>query len=348
EIGRQNRPELYNVFFEKPRPLVPRSRRVGIKGRMDAWGREIEPLDEDEVRRIARRYCGEAEVFAVSLLHSYRNPAHEQRVKEIVVEECPEAIVVASHEVDPQPKEYERTSTTLVNALLRPMLSRYLRGLQEKLRAMGYGGRLLVMRSSGGVAGASMAIETPAAFIESGPAAGAVAVAYMSSLMGIPRALGFDMGGTTAKASAIINGQPEVVSEYEVGGKVHMGRMLRGSGYPVRFPYIDLAEVSAGGGTIAWVDEGGALRVGPISAGADPGPACYAKGGREPTITDANLILGRLPTLLAGGSISLDPELARKAVGRLASKLGMSVVEVAAGIIRIANTVMARALRLVS
>ena len=348
EIGRQNRPELYNVFFEKPRPLVPRHRRIGVKGRIDHEGREIEPLDEEEVRNIARRLCRDTEVFAVSLLHSYANPSHEERVKKILMEECPHAIVVTSSEVDPQPKEYERTSTTLVNALLRPMLSRYLQDLQERLAKKGYRGRLLVMRSSGGVADASMAMERPAAFIESGPAAGAVAVAYMAGIMGIAKALGFDMGGTTAKASAIINGRPEIVSEYEVGGRVHMGRMLRGSGYPVRFPYIDLAEVSAGGGTIAWVDEGGALRVGPISAGADPGPACYGRGGRDPTITDANLLLGRLPLKLAGGTIVLSRELAEKAVGRIASRLGMSVVEAASGIIRIANTVMARALRLVS
>ena len=348
EIGRQNRPELYNVFFEKPKPLVPRHMRVTVKGRINAEGEELEPLDEDAVRSLARKYCGEAEVFAISMLHSYRNPTHERRAKSIILEECPGAIVVASHEVDPQPKEYERTSTTLVNALLRPMLSRYLHGLLEELSSRGYKGRLLVMRSSGGVADSSRAIEMPAAFIESGPAAGAVAVAYMSSLMGVSKALGFDMGGTTAKASAIINGQPEVVSEYEVGGKVHMGRMLRGSGYPVRFPYIDLAEVSAGGGTIAWVDEGGALRVGPMSAGADPGPACYGRGREEPTITDANLLLGRLPKILAGGRIKLHPELAEKAVKRIAEKIGMDVVEASAGIIRIANTVMARALRLVS
>ncbi len=348
EIGRQNRPELYNVFFTRPRPLVPRSMRIGIPCRIGPGGEEIEPLDEEEVARIARDLCGSAEVFAVSLLHSYRNPAHEKTVKEIVERECPGAVVVASHEVDPQPGEYERTSTTLVNALLRPMLSKYLSRLEARLRRRGYRGKLLVMRSSGGVADLKTAVEMPAAFIESGPAAGAIAVAYMSSLMGIDRALGFDMGGTTAKASAIIGGKPEVVPEYEVGGRVHMGRMLRGSGYPVRFPYIDLAEVSAGGGTIAWVDEGGALRVGPISAGAEPGPACYGRGGEKPTVTDANLLLGRLPRALAGGSIALSEELARKAVARVGEQLGMDPHEAAAGIIRIANTIMARALRLVS
>ncbi|GAB6148088.1 hydantoinase/oxoprolinase family protein [Stetteria hydrogenophila] len=348
EIGRQNRPELYNLFFERPRPLVPRSRRVGIKGRIGPRGEELEPIDEGEVARVAREHCGEVEVFVVSLLHSYRNPAHEARVKEVVARECPGAIVVASHEVDPQPGEYERTSTTLVNALLKPVLSRYLSRLKAELRARGYTGELLVMRSNGGVASVEAAVEKPAAFIESGPAAGAVAVAYMSRLMGVGKALGFDMGGTTAKASAVVNGEPLVVSEYEVGGRVHMGRTLRGSGYPVRFPHIDLAEVSAGGGTIAWVDEGGALRVGPVSAGADPGPACYGRGGSRPTVTDANLVLGRLPRSLAGGAVVLREDLAREALKRLGDELGMDPVEAAAGVVRIANAVMARALRLVS
>lgn len=348
EIGRQNRPELYNLFFKKPKPLVPRSSRVGIKGRLRHNGEELEPIDEVEVASVARRYCGEAEVFVISLLHSYRNPIHEARVKEIIQQECPGAVVVASHEVDPKPGEYERTGTTLVNALLKPMLTRYLSRLRVELGSRGFRGELLIMQSNGGIASVESAIEVPAAFIESGPAAGAVAVAYMSRLMGIDRALGFDMGGTTAKASAIIEGEPEIVTEYEVGGRAHMGRRLRGFGYPVRFPYIDLVEVSAGGGTIAWVDEGGALRVGPLSAGADPGPACYGKGGVNATVTDANLLLGRLPPRLAGGALKLRVELAREAVARLGDKLGMDPVEVAAGIIRVTNTIMARALRLVS
>ncbi len=348
EIGRQNRPELYNLFFEKPRPLIPRSRRLSVRGRIGPRGEELEPLDTDGVRRLAREWCGRINVFVVSFLHSYLNPSHEREAKRIILEECPGAIVVASHEVDPQPKEYERTSTTIVNALLKPILSRYLERILSELEKRGFQGKLLVMQSSGGVAGVEQAIEVPAAFIESGPAAGAVSVAYFSRLMGIKRALGFDMGGTTAKASAVIDGEPLVVPEYEVGGKVHMGRILRGSGYPVRYPYIDLAEVSAGGGTIAWIDAGGALRVGPVSAGADPGPACYGRGGTEPTITDANYLLGRLPDQLAGGRISLRRDLAEKAISMLADKLGMDTVETASAILRLANTIMARALRLVS
>lgn len=348
EIGRQNRPELYNLFFERPRPLIPRSRRFGVKGRIGPDGRELEPLDEDAVRRIAREWCGRAEVFVVSFLHSYRNPLHELKAREIILRECPRAIVVTSSEVDPQPKEYERTSTTVVNGLLKPLLSRYIEVVLEELRKNGFRGKLLVMQSSGGVADSSEATRYPAAFIESGPAAGAVAVAYFSRLTGVEKALGFDMGGTTAKASTVVNGEPLIVHEYEVGGRVHMGRLLRGSGYPVRYPHIDLAEVSAGGGTIAWIDPGGALRVGPVSAGADPGPACYGRGGAEPTITDANYVLGRLPDELAGGRLQLSKSLAEKALSKIADKLGLSVVEVAASIIKIANTIMARALRLVS
>ena len=348
EIGRQNRPDLYNLFFTRPEPLVPRSYRLGVKGRIGPRGEEVESLNEEEIRDIARRYCGKVDVFVISFLHSYINPIHEKRVREIILDECPDKIVVASYEVDSQPKEYERASTTLINAILRPMLSRYLERISRELKFSGFGGRFLIMRSDGGVSGIEHAIEKPAAFIESGPAAGAVAVAYLSRELGVGNALGFDMGGTTAKASAIINGDPEVISEYEVGGRVHMGRILRGSGYPLRIPHIDLAEVSAGGGTVAWVDEGGALRVGPMSVGADPGPACYDKGGDKPTITDANLVLGRLPKVLAGGEIRLNEDLAYSAIENLGDELGLDPVEAAYGVIRIANYTMARAIRLVS
>jgi N-methylhydantoinase A len=349
EIGRQNRPELYNPFFERPKPLVPRSRRHGVRGRIGADGRELEPLDVEEVERIASEECRRGvRVFVISFLHSYLNPSHEKAAAEAVKKACPDSIVVTSHEVDPQPMEYERTSTAVVNALLKPILSTYLERLLRELESRGFRGKLLVMQSSGGIADVSEALERPAAFIESGPSAGAVAVAYFSKLTGRPKALGFDMGGTTAKASSIIGGEPEVVDMYEVGGKIHRGRLVRGSGYPVRFPYIDLAEVSAGGGTIAWVDPGGALRVGPMSAGADPGPACYGRGGTEPTITDANLILGRLPDVLAG-RLRLRRELAERAIReRIADPLGMDIVEAAWAIVRIANTIMSRALRLVS
>ena len=353
EIGRQNRPELYNLFFDRPRPLVPRDKRYGVKGRLDPSGKELEPIDPREIKSIVEKYCKHSRrekpiVFAVSLLHSYRNPVHEIKIKQIIRDTCPGSITVLSSEADPQPMEYERTSTTIVNAVLKPVLSKYLEELLGELQRREFHGQLLVMQSSGGVASVEEAVEKPAAFIESGPSAGAVAVAYFSRLQGISKALGFDMGGTTAKASSIIGGEPEVTTLYEVGGKMHMGRLVRGSGYPVRYPYIDLAEVSAGGGTIAWIDAGGALRVGPVSAGADPGPACYARGGREATITDANLVLGRLPEKLAGGRVPIRRDLAEEAIKKLSDQLGLDVVETAWAIIKLANTVMAKALRLVS
>ncbi len=349
EIGRQNRPELYNPFFTRPRSLIPRSRRYGVRGRIDKDGKIVEELDVKAVEKIAKKECEKGtKVFVISFLHSYRNPSHELKAAEVIKNACPDSVVVTSYEVDPQPMEYERTSTAVVNALLKPILSVYLEKLLDELNSRGFNGKLLVMQSSGGVADVKEALERPAAFIESGPSAGAVAVAYLSKIMKREKALGFDMGGTTAKASSIIKGEPEVVEMYEVGGKVHRGRLVRGSGYPVRFPYIDLAEVSAGGGTIAWIDPGGALRLGPLSAGADPGPACYGRGGKEPTITDANLILGRLPEVLAG-RLKLRKELAEESLKeKIAKPLGMDLIDAAWSIVKIANTIMGRALRLVS
>ena len=348
EIGRQNRPELYNLFFQRPPPLVPRSRRVEVGGRIGPRGEEIEPLDLEAVKSIARHWCGEARVFIVSFLHSYANPRHEEAAARVLREECPDAIVVTGSSVDPRPREYERTSTAVVNGLLAPLLRGYLERLQEELRARGFRGRLLLMQSSGGVAEPGEVVEKPAVFIESGPAAGAVAAAYFSRLLGDEKVVSFDMGGTTAKAAAILGGEPELVDEYEVGGRVHMGRVVRGTGYPVRHLFIDLAEVSAGGGTIAWIDPGGALRVGPLSAGADPGPACYGRGGEDPTVTDAQLVLGRLPDALAGGRLRLDRGAAERAVARIAEALGMELEEAAAAIIELANREMAHALRLVT
>ncbi|MEB3779344.1 MAG: hydantoinase/oxoprolinase family protein [Desulfurococcales archaeon] len=348
EIGRQNRPELYNLYFEKPRPLIPRYMRIGVKGRIDSNGRIIEDIDENEVRVIAREWCGKVDVFIISMLNSHVNPIHEEAVENIIKGECKDKPIVRGSAIDPLEKEYERTSTAVVNGLLKPLLSRYLETLKTMLVERGYKGPILLMQSNGGLASIDVAIERPAVFIESGPAAGAIAVAYYASLEGIRNALGFDMGGTTAKASSIVGGEPLVVREYEVGAKIHMGRPLRGSGYPVRYPYIDLVEVSAGGGTIAWVDPGGAIRVGPKSAGADPGPACYGLGGDKPTITDANFILGRLPDNLAGGRIRLRRDLAFKAISRLADEAGLDPFEAAWAIVRIANTIMGKALRLVT
>ena len=349
EIGRQKRADLYNLFFEKPEPIVRRRDRYEVKERINAKGEVITPLNEEELRKIAGEIRNKGyEVVVVSFLHSYRNPIHEIRAKEIIEDECPNIEVITSHEIDPEYKEYERTSTTIVNAFLKPMMSKYLTALLDALKGRGFKGRFFVMQSSGGISKIDYAIKKPAAFVESGPAAGAVAVAYYSKITGDSNVIGFDMGGTTAKASTVIDHEPSITTEYEIGGKVHAGRLVKGSGYPVRFPFVDLAEVSAGGGTVAWIDEGGALRVGPISAGADPGPVCYGKGNTKPTITDANLILGRLGEKLGGGILTLKKDLAKDALSKLADQLGMSLEETAFGIVKLANTVMAKALRIVT
>ncbi len=351
EIARQRRPDLYDLFFQRPRPLVERRYRYTVRERMDANGAVVVPLDEEGLRRIAERMREERiETVAVCFLHSYANPAHEMAAKRILQEFLPGTPVVVSSEVNPEYREYERASTTVINALLIPVVSSYLQELQGRIQGEGLSCPVYVMQSNGGLATVESACRLPAATIESGPAAGVVASAYLGRVLGIPSILSFDMGGTTAKAGAIVGGMPQVVTEYEVGGRVHSGRIVKGSGYPVRFPFIDLAEVSAGGGTIAWLDPAGGLRCGPLSAGAVPGPACYNLGGEDPTVTDANLLLGRInPEGLVGGEMPISPSLAEEALRRkIADPLGLDLVQAASGILQIVNTQMVRALRLVS
>lgn len=351
EIGRQKRPELYNPFFERPRPLIDGTLRFTVKERVNFKGEVLKAVDEEEVRGIGRRLREEqVQTAAIVFLHAYANPAHEKRVKEILSGELPGTIMVASHEVDPAYREYERMSTTVVNSLLIPVVSLYLERIRERLLELEIEAPLYIMQSNGGLAAVETASRLPVATIESGPATGVTASAHWSRLLGVPDMLSFDMGGTTAKAGTVIGGVPQMVGEAEVGGVVHSGRSVKGSGYPVRYPFVDLAEISGGGGTIAWVDQGKALMVGSVSAGADPGPACYGKGGLDPTVTDANLMLGRLnPGGLSGGDVELFPELAERAITeKIAKPLGLSPVEAASGIIEIVNNHMMRALRLVS
>jgi N-methylhydantoinase A len=350
EIGRQRRHELYDLFIERPKTLVPRKYRYEVNERVDHNGRVIRKLDPANVRRVARRLKRDKiRAVAIGLLYSYRNPRHEKEVTRILRAECPDVYVTASHEVAPEHREYERISTTVVNAVLMPIVSRYLDDLSDRTRAFGISAPLCVMQSSGGIAPKEIAVNQPVRIVESGPAAGVIASAYYGKLLGLDNIMSLDMGGTTAKAGAIRDGVPQVVSEYEVGGKIHSGRIVKGSGYPVRFPFIDLAEASAGGGTIAWVDEGGALRVGPVSAGADPGPACYGRGS-DATVTDANLVLGRLnPGCLLGGGKQISAELARRAIEKkICSETGLGLVDAAAGIVRIVNSSMTKVLRIVS
>jgi N-methylhydantoinase A len=353
EIARQIRPSLYDLQFEKPQPLVPRQLCYEVPERLNAQGEVITPLDESVVKQVVEQIAKTGvEAVAVCLLHSYRNPAHEQRIGELLRAKLPNITISLSSDVVPEFREYLRASTTVINSSVAPVVSTYLTSIREKLNSSGVTSELLVMQSSGGVYPAEAASDSPVFMVESGPAAGAVAAAALGTSLGSPDVISFDMGGTTAKASLIRNGRPNVTKDYSVGGAAQAGTGAFGgaSGYPIRTPVVDLVEIGAGGGSIAWVDSGGALRVGPHSAGADPGPVCYRLGGTEPTITDANLVLGRLdPDYFAGGDMQLDLEGARNAIKiRCADPLGISVEEAAHGIVEIANTAMVNALRLVS
>lgn len=340
EIGRQNRPELYNPFFQKPTPLVPRNLRYEVSERVGPEGEVIEELKEKEVNEALDRAKTEGVTsIAISFLHSYLNPSNERRAKELAERQF--KYVSVSHEVSPAPREYERTSTTVVNAALMPVVKSYLDSLFNALKSQGTSS-LFVMSSSGGLIDVEEAGRRPVQIIESGPAAGVVGVSALSRLMGESNAISFDMGGTTAKAGTVVNYQVETTQEYEVGGRTHYGRLVKGSGYPVRFPFVDLAEVSAGGGTIIWVDESGGLRVGPLSAGADPGPMCYDKGGDKPTLTDASLFLGRIGDTLSEG-MKLRKDLAERGLRALGDP-----VEVSSKAIALATLEMARAIRLVT
>ena len=352
EIARQTRPALYDPLFEKTPPLVPRHLCFEVPERLDAGGNVLIPLDEDAVRQVASRLREEGvESIAVCLLHAYVNPAHEERVGEILHEVFPEAPVSLSSRVAPEFREYFRASTTVINSCIQPVVARYLRRIESRLREEDVSGELLVMQSNGGVLTFSAAREKPVFMVESGPAAGVIAAAHIGENLGYRDIISFDMGGTTVKVGLIRDGKPSVTKEFEVGAAATAGvGSVRGSGYPIRTPVIDLVEIGAGGGSIAWVDSGGVLRVGPKSAGADPGPVCYPAGGTEPTVTDANLVLGRLnPEYFLGGEIGLDIEGAWQAIGeKCADPLGMDVPTVANGIVEIANAAMVNALRLVS
>jgi N-methylhydantoinase A len=352
EIARQVRPSLYDTQFEKPRPLVPRDRAVEVRERLGPGGEVLVPLDDGSVRDAAGLLRdAEVESVAVCLLHAYVNPEHERRIGEILAAELPGVPVSLSSSVAPEFREYLRASTTVINAVIRPVVERYLERIEQRLAEAGIAAKLLVMQSSGGVFSSEAAARRPVFMVESGPAAGVIAAAHLGSTVGRGDILSFDMGGTTAKVGLIQNGQPSVTKDYQVGGHAAAGiGGLSLSGYPVRTPVVDLVEIGAGGGSIAWVDSGGLLRVGPQSAGADPGPVCYRGGGSEPTVTDANVVLGRLnPEYFLGGELSLDVDGARRAIEeRCATPLGLSVVEAANGIVEIANAAMVNALHLIS
>ena len=351
EIARQTRPSLYDLHFEKTPPLVPRQLCFGIPERLGADGEVLLPLDEAAVVRVAAELRRtRVEAVAVCLLHSYANPDHEKRVGALLRRELPAAAVSLSSAVAPEFREYMRASTTVINACIQPVVGRYLAAIEAGLKELGLNAGLLVMQSGGGVFSAASAARKPVFMVESGPAAGVIGAAHLGSACAYGDIISFDMGGTTAKLGLVRNGQPQITKDYEVGASAHSPGGGRGQGYPIRTPVVDLVEIGAGGGSVAWVDSGGGLRVGPHSAGADPGPACYGQGGERPTITDANAVLGRLdPDYFLGGEIRLDIEAARRAIEEHCSRpLGMEVVEAAHGIVEIANAAMVNALRLVS
>jgi N-methylhydantoinase A len=354
EIRNLRMPRLYDMSWTKPPPLVERRWRVEVDERMDAQGEIDTPLDEASVERAARFLVAEGvEAIAVCLLHSYLNPAHEQRVKEIVTSLAPATTLCISAEVLPLINEYERSSTTVINAYVRPIVERYLSRLIGEVARIGIGidVPLLLMQSNGGLTTAKAAAVTPMHIIESGPAAGVVGVQALCARIGIGKAISFDMGGTTAKASLIENGEVTRAAEYQVGAGIVLGsRLLSGAGYTLKVPAIDLAEIGAGGGSILWIDAGGALQVGPHSAGASPGPVAYDQGGEEPTVTDANLALGYLnPGHLVGGALQLNADKARAALAeKVARPLGMSLEAAAYGAHLIAASNMIRAIKAVS
>ena len=351
EIGRLRVPVLYDPMWDKPAPLVPRRHRLEVDERIDSSGVVIRPLVDDEIDSLVERLRKlPVEAIAICLINSYVNPDHERVLADRLARDFPEAYISASESVLPSIKEFERTSTTVVNAYVAPIMDSYLKSLQTSLVGAGCNGSLFVMQSNGGMLPVGEVIKSPVFSIGSGPAAGVIAALALATQLGIKDAITFDMGGTTAKASLIEDGQISRSSECEVGGSVSIySRLIKGSGYLIGVPAIDLAEVGTGGGGVISVDEQGGPHVGPQSAGAIPGPACYGNGGAEPTITDANLHLGYLGMALAGGSLQLDKSLADKCLlERVATRLGNTVTHAAYGAHQLANAGMMRAAMAVS
>ncbi|HEY8288181.1 MAG TPA: hydantoinase/oxoprolinase family protein, partial [Acetobacteraceae bacterium] len=326
ELRRSSRPDLYDLFQDSPSVLVPRRHRFEVTERIDAQGEVVTPLAEEELPALIDAIrSAELQTVAVSFLFSFLNDAHEKRVGEALRAALPGVSVFLSCEVLPEIREFERASTTAVCAYVGPMLAGYLDRLSRATAALGLP-PLHVMGSSGGVFDIAEGLRMPAMAVESGPAAGVIAAALAGRQLDRPNLISFDMGGTTAKASVIVDGEVAVTADYEVGGAANAKRWMHGTGHPIRVPVIDLAEVSSGGGSIAWVDPGGALKVGPHSAGADPGPAAYGAGGERATVTDADVVLGWLDReALLGGALPIDLAAAEQAISRdVATPFGLS------------------------
>jgi N-methylhydantoinase A len=344
EIARGNRPDFFNLFYEKPAAFVPRYLRREIDGRMAATGAERASLDLTPLPAIIDDFRAEGvQAIAVCLLNAYANPAHEAAVLEEVRRLWPEVSAVASHQITREWREYERTNTTVLSGYVQPIAQRYLRRLQEGVAADGFAGQIYVMQSNGGVDTVDRVGTIPITMVESGPASGVLGAAALGRLIGEPNVLALDIGGTTAKCSLIEGGHVRVATDYWIE------RSRRSAGYPIMVPVVDLVEIGNGGGSIAWVDDFGKLHVGPRSAGAVPGPAAYGRGGRDATTTDANLALGRInPGYFCGGEIDADMDAVNTVLDALAERLEVSREEAARGIVRIANNNMINALKLVS
>jgi len=350
EIRRMARPPVFDFLWERMPPLIPRRRRIEVTERITSRGEVFTPLKLDEVRdAISKLKAQNVEAVAICFINAFANPSHEQQAAALVRELLPDVALSISHEVLPEIREYERMSTTSINAYLMPVVNRYLNSLETQLGDYARG--LRIMQSNGGVMTADHARRHPVQLIESGPAAGALAAASLTRQIGVERAVSFDMGGTTVKACLIEDHVPIEKNDMEVGGAANaVARYSRGAGYALSTPALDIVEAGAGGGSIAWIDDSGALRVGPVSASADPGPACYARGGKRPTITDANVVLGYMnPQAIAGGTVAIDRNAALDTINReLAAPLGLSVQETAYGIYQVANAAMTRAIRAVT
>ncbi|MBV8419062.1 MAG: hydantoinase/oxoprolinase family protein, partial [Hyphomicrobiales bacterium] len=345
EIRHENRFEQYDVNIDLPPPLVPRRLRLPVRERIDAQGEVLLPLDESSVARAIETLAArQVEAVAVGLLHSFTNPDHERRVGDAIARRLPQVAVTLSCDVSPEMREYERFSTACANAYLQPLIGRYLVKLARELLRAGFHCPLLLMTSGGGITTTETAIRFPVRLVESGPAGGAIFAACIAREHGLDQVVSFDMGGTTAKICLIDKAQPQTARAFEVA---RIYRFLKGSGLPLRIPVIEMVEIGAGGGSIARVDTLGRIVVGPDSAGSEPGPVCYGRGGKEPTVTDADVVLGRIdPTTFSGGKIALDVAAAKRATAeQIATALNLATEHAALGVSEMVDENMANAAR---